>query len=341
MSSSLLSNSNSQQQYQANILTNRPNLVKVLVEDEEDVVVWHKILKKWRPDKIFEITPYFHDASVADSKGKSHILKMGPNFGPYFIGCVDSDYDYLLELHTADGLTMRSNPYILQTFGYAIENLACQPYGLSDTLFECLAHCSPMQRDADAHYSAFITEVSKILYPVLIWHLVLKKENRPAPNWDEVIGNDHYRPILADHSMPLPQRRAAVLQKLAAVAAAAETLYAAAHPDLAVVKTALEADIKRDYALAEDNAYMYVRGHDLYDFLLFTFFDPLYKAIREEHISTIRTALPAPEIESAIEHYRMVVTKFIPKHIHSCAFLADTANHITTRLGHSVSALPF
>lgn len=340
MSSSLLSNSNSQQQYQANILTNRPNLVKVLVEDEEDVVVWHKILKKWRPDKIFEITPYFHDASVADSKGKGHILKMGPNFGPCFIGCVDSDYDYLLELHTPDGLTMRSNTYILQTFGYAIENLACQPYGLSDTLTECLTHCGPLQSDADAHYSAFIAEVSKILYPVLLWHLVLKKENRPTPNWDEVLGNDYYRPILADNSMSLLQRRAAVLQKLASMAATAETSYAAAHHDLAVVKTSLEAYLKRDYALAEDNAYMYVRGHDLYDFLHFTFFDPLYKAIREEHISTLRASLPAQEMDSAIEHYRKVVTKFVPKHIHSCAFLSSPTNHVTTLLKQSVTALP-
>ncbi len=58
MVSSLISNQNSQSQYQANLLTNRPNLVKVLVEDEIDVVVWQKILTRLHPTLSYEVTPY-------------------------------------------------------------------------------------------------------------------------------------------------------------------------------------------------------------------------------------------------------------------------------------------
>lgn len=340
MASSLLSNTNSQQQYQANRLTNRPNLIKVIVEDEDDVVLWHKILKRWRPDKDFHITPYCHASGVADSKGKGHILQMAAGFGPYLLGCVDSDYDYLLENYTIDGKTIKNNPYILQTFGYSIENLVCQPYGISEKLLECKKHSCDIQRNANAAFATFITEISRAIYPVLLWHLMLKKENRQRNDWPEILGNDNYRPILLDSSLSIEQIQTQVIAKARFLSSQSETNYTAAHPDLIVSKEILKTELKTNYGLNEDNAYLFVRGHDLFDFLHFTFFTPLERQIYDEHLADIRNDLPATQINNAINHYRKTIRPFATVHLSSCAFLDDPANTVTVLLDNSVHALP-
>lgn len=341
MASSLISNTNSRQQYQANLLTNRPNLIKVIVEDEEDIVVWHKILSQWHPDKQFEISPFFTDPSIANSKGKAHILTMSAQFGPYFLGCVDSDYDYLLEDHTADGQTIKNNPYILQTFCYSIENLACQPYGISAKLQECKRHSCELQRNADADLSLFISEISKALYPVLLWQLTLKKEDRQEIDWNEVLGNDNYRPIINDNTLSLPQKRTEILKIVNTLSAQAEARLATSASDLTNDRTSLEARLSSTYGLTPENAYLFVRGHNLYDFLHFTFFSPIEETLRKEHNRDIAAYFPPQEIPNALNHYKRLIKDFRNEQIIACGYLGDRRNHITALLENSVKALTF
>lgn len=340
MASSLLSNTNSQQQYQANLLTNRPNLIKVIVEDEEDIFLWHKILEKWHPGKIFHITPYTHTSGVADSKGKGHILQMAPRFGPYLIGCVDSDYDYLLENYTTDGGIIKNNPYILQTFGYSIENLVCQPYGISEKLLECKKHSCDIQRSADTDFATFITEVSIAIYPVLLWHLILKKENRWRNDWSETLGNNSFQAIISDTSLTTEQKRTQVISNVRALAAQAESSYTAANPDLSSDREALKTDLETNYGLRPDNAYLFVRGHDLFSFVHYTFFTPLENKLQKEHINEITNSLPQEEIDVAINHYRNITKKFKNEHMALHAFLSDSSNRVTTLLEGAIKTLP-
>ncbi len=339
MASSLLSNTNSQQQYQANLLTNRPNLIKVIVEDEEDIVVWYKILSLWLPGKQFAVTPYFTAPSTANSKGKGHVLRMAAQFGPNFLGCVDSDYDYLLEAHTEDGNTIRNNPFILQTFSYSIENLACQPYGISAKLQECKRHSCDLQRNADADLSFFISEISKALYPVLLWQLTLKKEDRQGIEWTEVLGNDNYRHVINDNTLSQPQKRTEILNIINTLSAQAEAKLAALAPDLTNDRTSLEALLNSTYDLTPENAYLFVRGHDLYDFLDFTFFSPIEEVLRKEHNRDIAAYFPPQEIPNALGHYKKLIKGFRNEQLISCAFLNDSANPITNLLESSVKAL--
>ena len=174
-SSGLISNVNGKYQYQSNLLTNTPNLIKVLVEDEVDVVVWYKILKKIAPEFDYQIRPYSFDATTK-GKGKANVLKFAGSFEATFIGCVDSDFDWLLENWTSDGQTIKGNDYILQTYAYSIENLASQPYGNSDCMLECVMHSCELQRNLDKDYSAFINSLSSSVYEVLLWHLLMWKD---------------------------------------------------------------------------------------------------------------------------------------------------------------------
>ena len=48
------------------------------------------------------------------------------------IACVDSDYDYLLQGRTNTSRYIIENPYVMQTYAYAIENYHCYAEGLHE-----------------------------------------------------------------------------------------------------------------------------------------------------------------------------------------------------------------
>lgn len=335
MASTLISNLSSHRFEQANILTNRPERVKAIVEDEEDVVIWQHILAKWAPGKRFEITPFHSVPGVAGSKGKGHILAMAAQFGPAFIGCVDSDYDYILESNTPDGAIIKSSPYLLQTFAYSLENLVCQPYKISEKLCECKRHAC----DIDTAYTTFLSELSAAVYPVLLWHLTLKKETGATDSWAEVLNNESYRPIINDSTLSPEQKCERIISKLQSLAAAAETRYAGEYPQHISAKNALETRLSWDYSLSPENAYLYVRGHDLFEFLHFTFFGPIEDSLYHTHIADINSNLPEKEAPNAINHYRSIVKEFKTEHLCHHAFLDDDRNSITAKLRAAVVGL--
>ncbi len=216
MASSLISNQNSESQYQANLLTNRPNMVIVLVEDEIGMVIWLKIITSLCPTLSYEVTPYSADPSIR-GKGKAHIIKHAAKFGPHMIGCVDSDNDWLLGQWSSDGSIMENNPYILQTYAYSIENLAAQPYENSDCMLECTLNSCALQRNLDNDYRDFLNFISMKTYDILIWHLLLVKEgidiNKHQLGWVCIFGNGIYSDIIKNHKLSLADKRKLVLKR--------------------------------------------------------------------------------------------------------------------------------
>lgn len=330
--SSLLSNVNSEAQHQANILTNTPNRIKVMVEDEVDIVVWHKILKKAAPHLEFEIGPYSYDSTV-NGKGKSNVLKFADRFKKNFIGCVDSDFDWLLQDWTQDGDVIRNNAYILQTYAYSIENLASQPYGDSDCMLECVMHSCELQVNLDADYSTFIVALSAAVYDILIWHLLMWKnqieEDKISDGWKYIFGNDHYSDILKDSTLSIEAKRNAILNRFEEKAKDLRNQYEGEYPNLIGDKAALEAELRSTYGIQPDNAYLFVRGHNLHDFLMHCFFNPVRSHLIKLHQDEIKAHNEEQEIQNLMNHYKKHLKQFDRDHIHKVAYLNDDTNPFT------------
>ena len=95
------------------------------------------------------------------------------------------------------------------------------------------------------------------------------------------------------------------------------------------------------YGLTPENAYLFVRGHNLYDFLHFTFFSPIEETLRKEHYRDIAAYFPPQEIPNALNHYRGLIKDFRNEQIIACGYLGDSRNYITALLENSVKALSF
>ncbi|MBD5243526.1 MAG: DUF4435 domain-containing protein [Barnesiella sp.] len=344
MASTLISNVNSKAQLQANILTNTPNKVKVMVEDELDVAIWRKILTRFAPGYIFEIHPYSYDPNV-HGKGKGQVLAMSHQFGKHFIGCIDSDNDWLLQQWATDD-RINNSPYILQTHAYSIENLATQPYGIAECMTECCLHSCNLTHSLDEDYEQFLTTISEAVYDVLTWHLTMATE--PGETYQDVIhkgrdrvfGNGHYNDIINSHNISLIEKRSAVTKRFIQRCAQLVNEYKSIYHTLEPKCTALALQLTEQYNLTHLNAYLFVRGHHLYDFLLHTFFNPLYLHLKKEHENEIRTHLyNGTEISDAIRHYHKRIKDFDNTFIFQHQYLTDASNPITMRLKDRINSI--
>ena len=342
MASSLISNNGSVAQHETNILTNTPGRVRVLVEDELDVPVWNKILTRFGGNRSFEITPYSYIPGE-HGKGKAKILSLVADLGPNYIACVDSDYDWLLEQWTDSGQLIAGSPYILQTYAYSIENLAAQPGGKADCMLESTLHCSQDQLDLDISLKAFIEKISEALYEPLLWHLIMQKEqidvDKIIPGWDSILNNRHYEAILNSTGDPLSRKRTGMLAVMRQRAVDLVHNYETRYPHLITPRQNLRLSLTGHYGLSSENAYLFVRGHNLHDFLIQNFYRPIFRADIKSHNEDIRNNTVGADTASAINHYNTLAVPFELIYIHRADYLSDTTNPMTQRLQAAIDVL--
>ena len=99
------------------------------VESYDDISFWRSILAEYEDNtRYFEV---MLPSQTSLAKGKKTVLmnQLGKQLGENMIACVDSDYDYLLQGRTNTSRYIIENPYVMQTYAYAIENYHAMPKG--------------------------------------------------------------------------------------------------------------------------------------------------------------------------------------------------------------------
>lgn len=278
------------------ILTNNPRLVKVLVEDEFDVPFWYDVLHSVRPDRDFSISPYSYaregEATLSLSKGKEHILSKARahELNAFYIGCVDSDYDYLLKRYRDAGALMAENPYLLQTYAYSIENLLCY----ADTLKSL---CTKSVNEVpDFDFVGYMQGVSQIIQPLLIRALYLESkgyEDFTASDWQRVFPCD-------DHDCSNEADKERILGKLQQNVDAEIQRIETNHPEITEEIDEFEGSIfgDTDWQLScvyMEECYLMARGHDVYNFVLNTALRGVTKQLKYQHIVSLKNADAAEE----------------------------------------------
>ena len=263
----------------ASILTGNPNRVTVEVEDTIDRNFWGDLLGELCPEKDFHFDPYHtilneDGSSERTGKGKSQIIKASADFNAWHIGCVDSDYDWILSDYTDAGKTISGNKYLLQTYAYSIENLMCLSCTLED-------FCRENTEEAtEFDFDDYLTRLSKAVYPLLVWSTYLcSKGNQDftQTSWREILVNTEKDPE-------------ASLAIIEAKAKAKIEEFDKKYADKIIDKEDFEFQTVCMKNITEDDAYLYVRGHDLFDQILNSVLVPLIIELRNQHRETIKTS---------------------------------------------------
>lgn len=263
----------------ASILTGNPNRVTVEVEDTIDKDFWSDLLGELCPEKEFHFDPYHtilneDGSSKRTGKGKSQIIKASSSFNAWHIGCIDSDYDWILSDYTKAGKAISSTKYLLQTYAYSIENLMC----LSCTLGELCSENTEEYVEFD--FVDYLTRLSKAIYPLLVWSTYLCSKGNldfTSSAWRRVLVNTE-----KDAEASLEQ----IETKAKAIIEEFDKKYADEIRD------------KEDFEfhniiikdITKEDTYLYVRGHELFDHLLNSVLNPVICSLRSCHYSTLRNS---------------------------------------------------
>jgi len=269
----------------ASILTGNPNRVTVEVEDTIDRDFWGDLLGELCPEKEFHFDPYHtilneDGTSERTGKGKSQIINASADFNAWHIGCVDSDYDWILSDYTDAGKTISGNKYLLQTYAYSIENLMCLSCTLEDFCHE------NTEEATEFDFDDYLTRLSKAVYPLLVWSTYLySKGNRDftPTSWREVLVNTEKDPE-------------ASLAIIEAKAKAKIEEFDKKYADKIIDKEDFEFQNIGMKDITEDDAYLYLRGHELFDQILNSVLVPLIIELRNQHRETIKASNLGDEV---------------------------------------------
>jgi Protein of unknown function (DUF4435) len=306
MPSSLIGNLNSDYiEALGDLLSRRlPEPILVYVESYEDISFWYGILKNYESSKVkFDIQLPSQNSLT---KGKHEVLqRFKNNVGPYLILCLDSDYDYLLQLKTEQSSLINQNEFIFQTYAYSIENLRCFSPSLRQLSIQA-SHKTHNKIDFDE----LLKRYSSITYPLFLWSVFLETIG-DTTTMDITTFCSHIR---VQETIKIEEDKGenyfqAVSHRVITQVNYLETSFPQYLNDVENLKTELE-----NLGVNPENTYLFIQGHAVEDNFVLMFMNPLHLSLKKEYENSIRTlAKNSNEIAQEINHYSKKISE--PKEV--------------------------
>lgn len=301
MASGLIENDNSEYQQLANILTNTPRTISVIVEDEYDIPFWNDLLNHNPFGLRFKISPYEWNSGSGHydlRTGKANILTQSYTLGTYKIACLDSDYDYV-SANSSAGQQISNSPYILQTYTYSVENYNCHATTLKDLCIK--ATCQMI----DFETEEFVTAYSRIIHPLLVWSIWLFDKGihdftfskfHTCVNFENDIKEDNKQVSL----LKVEEKVKTKIQHLIATYGSEKEI------------AAFSEMLKHQYHCTEENAYLFMNGHILQNNLVDNFLFPYCRNVKNSHINKLcSSANTEQERASRMKHYQEMTQRSV------------------------------
>lgn len=224
----------------------------VHVEDKDDIVFWYSLLKHFRPQDRFHFIAGSRNEFGNETKGVTQCLKYLHHLSPSFFICIDSDYRYLLR---EKGMDIRH--HVFQTYTYSFENHHCFAEGLDDV---CARVTHLENRIFD--FRRFLSEFSTIIYELFMWHLYF--QNADPERFSKYEFNTYIN-LIPCRPTPLISHNAARALEELKMRVDRKTGFLGRHYPNADLETIRER--YRKLGLLPETAYLFVRGHNMYDMI--------------------------------------------------------------------------
>jgi hypothetical protein len=287
----------------------RRGRIVAFVESYDDVSFWRLLLDEFETkDHYFEI---MLPTRGGLTKGKKSALRScieHDGLGKSLIACVDSDYDWLLQGATQMSREMMSNPYVIQTYAYAIENYQCWAGSLHQVCVQCTLNDHRL-----IDYNAFMETYSRIIFPLLVWNIWSYREKQ----------YEYFS--MQDMSIDIKIRSFDVRTPEETLKGVSERVNHRLHwlenryPDAIPEVEKLRKDILA-LGVREDNAYMFIQGHHLVENVIMKLLTPICAALRQEREMEIRRlAVHNSQYQneiSAYQHSQMALPDALRKNTH-------------------------
>lgn len=222
--------------------------VMARVESEDDIDFWQYVFHQAKPGLKVKFLPSDNGKdSDSRQRGKTVCMRYVGHLDKHLVVCVDSDFDSFVR----PGVLTPAK-FIYQTYTYSFENHHCWSNGLQATWIGVAG-------GGAFDFKVFLSELSHILYPLLIEMLATKAAKKKAWNLTDLCGvilsaQVNRRGALENNGEPLLQE----IENKVNVWSSSQV-----HPSEAAC------DKMKAFAagvgLNADTAYLYMQGHCVYD----------------------------------------------------------------------------
>ena len=244
-----------QARYYANVPFMQRDIVAcVHLEGEDDKAFWNAILQEGRPGE-YKFVTYSRCSEANDSedtmaKGVRQCLKYRPFLSKQFFICIDSDMRYLMQEPELDAAH-----FVCQTYTYSWENHYCEAKALQKRFMD---KCP--EKACLFDFEVFLSAYSSVVYKPLLHLLYCLKNHRSefskkmfsACLPHQCRGNE-----LADNGRPFIERISKIFEEYLNTPFAQSLDYEA------------ESNYYQSFNVNEQNAYLHVRGHNLFDLVAY------------------------------------------------------------------------
>ena len=287
----------------------RRGRIIAFVESYDDVSFWRLLLDE------FETKDHYFQIMLPNrgglTKGKKSALRScieHNGLGKSLIACVDSDYDWLLQGTTQTSRDIISNPFVIQTYTYAIENYQCWSGSLHQICVQCTLNDHRL-----IDFEAFMELYSKAVYPLFVWNVWFYRKKL------------HNQFSMQDLSIDIRLKSVDVRRPQGAIIGVQERVarklrwlennFADAIPEVALLREELTA-----MGVTQENTYLFLQGHHLVENVIIKLLLPVCTQLRQEREAEIRRfAVHDQQYRneiSAYQHSQMGLAEAIRKNTH-------------------------
>nr|WP_294782857.1 DUF4435 domain-containing protein [Prevotella sp.] len=251
--------------------------IVVYVESYDDVFFWRSALGRYEDDKLtFDIMLPSRNQHLDRGK-KAAISNMLKGVGRDMIACVDADYDYILQGATEMSRQMLENPYIFHTYAYAIENFQCYAKGLHET---CVM--VTLNDHRIFNFERFLQSYSQTIWPLFVWHVVFLQRRKMTMHFDMC----EFNKVVVLPSVRIQNPKWAIeylSKKVRAKMFQLERRFPKLKDALPETERML-----RDLGINDNNTYLYIQGHHLFDLVVSPVVQTVCDILRNEQENNIR-----------------------------------------------------
>ena len=240
------------------------------VESYDDVFFWRSILKKFENEEYYFEVMLPSRTSLSRGKKSALMNMLGPGLGEYMIACVDADYDWLLQGSTEMSRIVCTNPYVIHTYAYAIENYQCYAPNL-----HTICVMSTLNDRVMIDLNAFMSEYSSIIWPLFVWNIWCYRYNNYSEftmsDFCEVVTFRDVNPYHPENTLQAVKNR--VNKKIAWLQRR--------FPEGKKTYAPLRAELL-NMGLTPETTYLFMQGHSVFENVVMPLLTPVCTLLRKE-----------------------------------------------------------
>ena len=240
------------------------------VESYDDVFFWRSILKKFENEEYYFEVMLPSRTSLSRGKKSALMNMLGPGLGEYMIACVDADYDWLLQGSTEMSRIVCTNPYVIHTYAYAIENYQCYAPNL-----HTICVMSTLNDRIMIDLNAFMSEFSSIIWPLFVWNIWCYRYNNYSEftmsDFCEVVTFRDVNPYHPENTLQAVKNR--VNKKIAWLQRR--------FPEGKKTYAPLRAELL-NMGLTPETTYLFMQGHSVFENVVMPLLTPVCTLLRKE-----------------------------------------------------------